>query len=130
MQLTEILELIQPIANHYRLTVADVLGENRKREIVECRHLCMMVVRDKNPGVPLKQIGAMFGGRDHSTVIHAIDSITNLMSQRGSEHLKALYAEALKRRIGIHLPDQMVYFSGVTMTYGQVIDNPLNQTIQ
>lgn len=57
----------------------DLVGECRKREVVEVRHILMYLLRKKYKGAALKQIGLYFGGRDHSTVIHADDKVSDML---------------------------------------------------
>ena len=54
----------------------DVLSKSRNREIVECRHIAMSIIR-MNSGMALIKIGAMFN-RDHSTVLYGIDTFNEL----------------------------------------------------
>ena len=49
----------------------DLVGKSRKAEIAQARQLSMYLCRDVL-GVSLSKIGLFFGGRDHSTVIHAL----------------------------------------------------------
>ena len=54
----------------------EVIGKSRKREIVECRHIAMGVIRH-NTLTTLKEIGKLFN-RDHSSVIYAIENFKDL----------------------------------------------------
>jgi len=54
-----------------------VLSSSRVREVVEARQLCMFFVR-KLKELPYMKIGKMFR-RDHATVIHAVNQVTNLL---------------------------------------------------
>ena len=66
--------------DHYSSTYTqkDLKSGWRKRELVECRHACMYILR-KKAHYDLKKIGREFGGRDHSTVIHACATFQNLL---------------------------------------------------
>ncbi len=55
-----------------------VRDKTRKQEIVEARQISMYLSK-KLTGASLKMIGLHFGGRDHSTVIHACDTVDNKM---------------------------------------------------
>lgn len=59
-------------AQRFGLRVEDLTGPSRKAEIARARHLAMWLIQSET-GATLKSIGRIFGGRDHSTVIHAID---------------------------------------------------------
>ena len=65
------------VANHYGVTVADMKSPSRKREFVNARKMAMYLIR-MFTNYSLIQIGSFFGGRDHSTVIHATDFISGL----------------------------------------------------
>lgn len=60
------------VAARYGVRVQDLQGRRRTREIAWARHVAMYLGRRRIPRASLEQIGAFFGGRDHSTVIHAI----------------------------------------------------------
>ncbi len=66
------------VADHFDLPVEKLGGKTRKRQIVIARQLSMYLAKnltDKS----LKNIGEMFGGRDHSTVIYSIKTVQDLM---------------------------------------------------
>lgn len=54
------------------VTVADVMGRSRFQYIVDVRHLAMVEVSKRFPWMSYPQMGRLFGGRDHSTVMHAL----------------------------------------------------------
>ena len=64
-------ELIKKIvAERYNVSVNDLLGKRRTQNIAFARHVAMHLCRSMT-GCSYPEIGALFGGRDHSTVIHA-----------------------------------------------------------
>ncbi|MGH1334578.1 MAG: chromosomal replication initiator protein DnaA [Aureispira sp.] len=72
-------ELIQRIvAEHYDLPVEKLKEKTRKRFVVRARQLSMYLAKQLS-NKSLKHIGNAFGGRDHSTVIHACRSIETLL---------------------------------------------------
>lgn len=72
-------ELIQKIvAEHYDLPVEKLKEKTRKRFVVRARQLSMYLAKQLS-NKSLKHIGNAFGGRDHSTVIHACRSIESLL---------------------------------------------------
>ncbi|MDE2730762.1 MAG: chromosomal replication initiator protein DnaA [Bacteroidota bacterium] len=76
-QVTLTTDHIQKIVCHYLNVDQRLLsGRTRRREIVQARHLAMYFCREFTQHTTSK-IGEAFGGRDHSTVIHAIKSINN-----------------------------------------------------
>lgn len=58
--------IISVVAKHYSVTVDDIMGSSRKKEIKTARNVAMYIVRSVT-GISLPQIGAIFK-RDHSTV--------------------------------------------------------------
>jgi len=70
MQITA--ETVQKaVAKHYDLRLADLKGRNRQRAVAFPRQVAMYLCRKLVPGIALKEIGDAFGGKDHTTVIHA-----------------------------------------------------------
>jgi chromosomal replication initiator protein len=68
------------VADYYDVTVADLKSKSRKKELVYPRQVAMYFAKEFT-NLSLKSIGYHFGGRDHSTVIHAIQTISDLMEQ-------------------------------------------------
>ncbi|MGL4647882.1 MAG: helix-turn-helix domain-containing protein, partial [Caldilineaceae bacterium] len=66
--------LIALVAEAYKLTVDDLVGPRRTRPIADARHIAMFLLREEQ-ALSLPQIGQLFGGRDHTTVSHAIEKI-------------------------------------------------------
>ena len=58
------------ITNKYNINLDTMVGKSRKKEIAEARMTAMYLAR-KYTTLSLKSIGLYFGGRDHSTVVHA-----------------------------------------------------------
>ena len=54
----------------------EIVGKSRKMEIAEARQVSMYLCRDIM-GVSLNNIGLFFGGRDHTTVMHALKTVDN-----------------------------------------------------
>lgn len=73
------IELIQKIvAEYYNIPVEKLKEKTRKKMIVRARQLSMYLAKSMSDK-SLKLIGAAFGGRDHSTVIHACRSVEDLL---------------------------------------------------
>lgn len=70
--------LIAYISKQTGVTFEQVQSKSRKREFVEARQIAMFVLKNFT-NQSLKSIGWQFGGRDHSTVIHAKTTISDLM---------------------------------------------------
>lgn len=67
------------VAEYFNVDIAKLKDKTRKREIVTARQVAMYFCKHFTKH-SLKSIGSHFGGRDHSTVIHAINTVENLMS--------------------------------------------------
>ena len=70
------LELIQDVtASHYNIQTNELFSKKRTRDLALARQVAMYLCR-KLTDASLPQIGEYFGGRDHTTVMHAYDKIT------------------------------------------------------
>jgi chromosomal replication initiator protein len=73
------IEYIQKlVSDYYSLSVELLKSKTRKREIVQARQISMFFAKQLTKA-PLKKIGMHFGGRDHSTVIHACQTVNDLI---------------------------------------------------
>ncbi|NMO36314.1 chromosomal replication initiator protein DnaA [Streptomyces sp. GMY01] len=70
-------------ADYFGLTVDDLCGTSRGRQLVTARQIAMYLCRELTD-LSLPKIGAQFGGRDHTTVMHADRKIRALMAERRS----------------------------------------------
>ncbi len=74
-------ELLNEIAGILGFEVAALKGKSRQRPLVTGRQIAMYVFRDLTD-LSYPGIARIFGGRDHTTVIHAVEKIQRLMSER------------------------------------------------
>jgi len=65
------------------INIKRVLGQSRKKELVTARHMAMFLCRELT-ACSLISIGRFFGGRDHSTVIHACKTIEERVQHDGT----------------------------------------------
>ena len=70
--------ILDAAAYEYGITVADLTGPSRKQPLALSRQIAMFLCRDLTD-LSLPKIGAAFGGRDHTTVIHAVEKIKKLI---------------------------------------------------
>ena len=75
--------ILQRTAEYYNLTADDLMSKSRSRPLTTARHVGMYLMREST-GLSLVRIGEVFGGRDHSTVLHGINKVEALMRERGS----------------------------------------------
>jgi chromosomal replication initiator protein len=74
------LETIQKtVADYYKIKVADMFSKKRSRIVSRPRQIAMMLSKELTQ-LSYPDIGEAFGGRNHSTVIHAVKTITDLKS--------------------------------------------------
>jgi chromosomal replication initiator protein len=66
--------IIRTIAEYFSLTPTDLRSKKKSQNIVHPRHLAMYIIRDLTE-LSTTDIGQFFGGRDHTTVMNAIDKI-------------------------------------------------------
>jgi chromosomal replication initiator protein len=67
-------QIAQAVAEYYHLSLDDMCGKQRDKHIVMPRQIAMYLMRQETQA-SLLEIGQMFGGRDHSTVLHACEKI-------------------------------------------------------
>lgn len=70
----------QRVADHFDLTPELLTGKTRKREVAGPRQIAMYLIK-RHTKSPLKVIGVHFGNRDHSTVIHAVQTVDRKCSE-------------------------------------------------
>ncbi|MEI4271650.1 chromosomal replication initiator protein DnaA [Klenkia sp. LSe6-5] len=68
-------------AEYFSVTMEELQGANRSRTLVNARQIAMYLCRELTE-LSLPRIGASFGGKDHTTVMHAVKKITGLMGER------------------------------------------------
>jgi chromosomal replication initiator protein len=84
------------VARHYNVSKTELLSNRRTRTIVKPRQVAMYLSKVMTPR-SLPEIGRRFGGRDHTTVLHAVRKIEDLSD---SDNTLAQEIELLKRLIG------------------------------
>ena len=75
-----ILKIQEDVAKYYHLQIKDLKGKKRVKNSVVPRQIAMYLSRELTDN-SLPKIGAEFGGKDHTTVIHAHEKIQRLMKQ-------------------------------------------------
>ncbi len=70
--------IVRAACTYFSLTKEDILGKNKRQELVRARQICAYLMCDML-SLPLITIGKELGGRDHSTVIYARDKIAELI---------------------------------------------------
>jgi chromosomal replication initiator protein len=92
-------KVVDVVARAFNLTVEHLLGRDRSREVALPRQVAMYLLREE-ANVSLPQIGEVLGGRDHTTVMYAIEKIAdkletdNHFRQRVVQIRQQLYGQA------------------------------------
>ncbi len=73
--------MLELISNKLGFTVEALKGKSRQRPLVTARQIAMFVFRDQTD-LSFPAIARVFGNRDHTTVIHAVDKVQRLMKER------------------------------------------------
>lgn len=73
-------EIIRTICDFYAIKSTALKGIKRDAKLVRARHACMYVLK-KEGGLTYSEIGNILGGRDHTTIMHGVTKIEELISQ-------------------------------------------------
>ncbi|ACE05459.1 chromosomal replication initiator protein DnaA [Candidatus Amoebophilus asiaticus 5a2] len=88
------------VTEHFNVSLESIKSKTRKKEIVIARQVAMYLAKHYT-NHSLKSIGQYCGGRDHSTVIHAIQAVDDMLH---TEHQFKASFEEIKRKVKIKLP--------------------------
>ena len=81
------------VADYYKIKVADILSKRRSRSVARPRQMAMALAKElTNHSLP--EIGNGFGGRDHTTVLHACRKIEQLKEE--SHDIKEDYKNLIR----------------------------------
>jgi len=81
------------VAEYYNIRISDLLSKRRNRSITRPRQIAMAITRELTSH-SLPEIGDSFGGRDHTTVIHACKKATSL--KENSNRIKVDYENIIR----------------------------------
>lgn len=76
------LDVVATISKYYQIKKRDLLGATRARPIARPRQVLMYILKTQL-NLPLEEVGRIVGGRDHTTVMHAVEKIKQLASESG-----------------------------------------------
>lgn len=88
-------EIQKAVVEHYAIRMADMTSARRSRAVARPRQVAMYLAKQLTPR-SLPEIGKKFGGRDHTTVMHAVRQIERLSTE---DRTIAEDLEALKRKL-------------------------------
>ena len=89
--------ILKAVAEYYRLRGADLTSRSRKRSLVRPRQVGMALAKELT-SCSLPEIGAAFGGRDHTTVLYACERVVEL--RRDEETIAADYGNLRRILMG------------------------------
>jgi chromosomal replication initiator protein len=90
-------EVIDLVADYYKLTKYDLIGERRSRDIMLPRQICIYLLK-KEFNFSFERIGQEFGGRNHTTAMHAFNKIVNNLKK---DQKLVRDVNAIKREMGL-----------------------------
>jgi chromosomal replication initiator protein len=73
--------IMEQTADYFSLSTGDLVSKSRSRPLTQARHIAMYLMRECT-GLSLMKIGEIFGGRDHTTVLHGIKKVEDEMRER------------------------------------------------
>jgi chromosomal replication initiator protein len=96
-RLVSIENIQKTVADYYKLRVSDLVSERRSRSIARPRQVAMALAKELTSH-SLPEIGAAFGGRDHTTVIHACKRVREL--RESDTRMREDYSNLLRTLTG------------------------------
>ncbi len=87
-------KIITTVCDFFKVTREELVGKKKNKEIVEPRQMCVYLINEML-NIPLTAIGALFGGRDHTTIMHARDKIGNQV--KVNPHIRTLVNDIKSR---------------------------------
>lgn len=88
--------LIEVVARYFNISVSDIMSNRRSKDILVPRQICMYLCRYELD-MTYPRIGEVFGGKDHTTVMHACNKIVTEQSLPNSEI--AVSIDNIKKRL-------------------------------
>jgi len=87
-------DIIDVVTRHFDVRVTDLQSKRRSQSIMVPRQICMYLARSMTKH-SLEEIGGHLGGRDHTTVMHACNRITQ--AKEADPKMQAILAELTKQ---------------------------------
>ncbi len=90
-------EILRHVAEVFGVTLAQLLGRDRSRQVALPRQVAMYLLREET-SLSLPQIGEVLGGRDHTTVLYGCEKVAEMVQK--DERLRRLLVEVQERLYG------------------------------
>jgi chromosomal replication initiator protein len=71
--------IISVCAKHFNIKTSELCGNSRRKDLVSARHLTAYLLLNET-NLPLKEVGHLLGGRDHTSIMHARDKVSTDLS--------------------------------------------------
>ncbi|MCS7153663.1 MAG: chromosomal replication initiator protein DnaA [Bacteroidia bacterium] len=83
--------ILKAVSNYFKIHIDELTGKSRRKEVAYARHIAVFLAR-KHTRNALKALGEYFGGRDHSTILHSYQWVSEMLpiSQDLSRHVQDL----------------------------------------
>lgn len=91
----DVTEIQREVCNYFEIKMSDLMGQNRQKKFVLARHTAMFLAKEVL-NLNILQISDSFGKKDHTTALHAISKIKEMLSQ-GNEVKESI--EQIKRNL-------------------------------
>ncbi len=88
--------ILEVVARYYNISVSEILSNRRSKDIIVPRQIAMYLCRYVI-NMTFPKIGEVFGGKDHTTVIHACNKVSSDLSSSSSEYIADV--EEIKKRL-------------------------------
>lgn len=72
--------VIKAVSSYFNVSVEDLQSRSRKRQLVQSRQIAMYLCRSLIPNCSLSAIGSEMGGKDHATVLHSCNIVSDLVN--------------------------------------------------
>ena len=73
-------KVIGEVNRYFNIKIADLVGPRRKRELVTPRQITMYLLYEECK-IPYERIGELLGGRDHTTIMHGVEKISQAINR-------------------------------------------------
>lgn len=74
-------DILKTCSEYFHIPIHDITGVSRRQPVVQARHTAMYLIREMTD-LSFPSIAEKFGGRDHTTVLHATTKIKKQMTER------------------------------------------------
>ena len=88
--------IIEVVSDHFNISVDQMISKNRSSDISKPRQIAMYLCKTMVSEVSLDTVGSLLGGRDHSTIIHGVNKITDEIE---TNETMAATVETIKKKI-------------------------------